>query len=291
MDFPSDIVELVALFEARGHAIRIVGGWVRDLLRGLTPKDLDLCTTALPEQMIELCRDHGLAYSDSGLKHGTVGIIYKGVMYEITTLRIDAETDGRHATVEFTADWRADAARRDFTINAMSVDFTGKFYDYFDGVRDIEYHRVRFVGNPVERIREDYLRILRYYRFKGVVEDNLDEHATERAICDTAEGLRQISAERIWSEMSRILSGKNLYNVLDSMYCCRVLEHIGIEDVDHHRIRAAEETRKLTTNPITILVALTDTPTLATRWRMSHNEKTLFDWLRHNRNILYEPAD
>jgi tRNA nucleotidyltransferase (CCA-adding enzyme) len=289
MHFPSDVLELGSLFEARGHAVRVVGGWVRDTIRGLTPKDLDLCTTALPEQMLKLCHDHDLSYSDSGLKHGTLGIIFNSVMYEVTTLRVDVETDGRHAEVEFTTDWRADAARRDFTFNAMSIDLTGRLYDYFDGFRDLTYNRVHFVGDPAARIQEDYLRILRYYRFKGWIGDDLDEIQTERAIRDNAEGLKQISGERIWAEMSRILGGGNLQNVLTSMWVCGVFAHIGVYDADLLTIHNAITARKLTDNPITVLAALTKNP-IADRWPLSREDAALLRWLQTNKEIDYIKA-
>ncbi len=279
---PRTILKLGTLFENRGHQIRIVGGWVRDTLRGHTPKDLDLSTTALPDETVALCTAHGFDYSDSGLKHGTVGIRLAGSMYEVTTLRVDAETDGRHAVVEFTDDWRADAARRDFTINAMSMDLAGRLYDYFDGYRDLQNRRVSFVGDPAARIKEDYLRILRYYRFKGWLNDELDETATERAITENAPGLRQISAERIWAEMQRILAGGNLKNVLWSMYVTDTVSQIGLDGIDNHDIYRASDARALTENPVTVLAALSGNP-LATRWRLSRDEASLLRWLQLDR--------
>jgi tRNA nucleotidyltransferase (CCA-adding enzyme) len=290
MRFPSDLMRLGALFAKQGHEIRVVGGWVRDVMRGLRsddldvlPHDLDLCTNALPEQMIALCRANDFAFLDAGLKHGTIGIILNSVVYEITTLRVDVETDGRHAEVEFTTDWRADAARRDFTINAMSIDLQGRLFDYFDGYRDCVYKRVTFVGDPAHRIREDYLRILRYFRFKGVLDDDLDTIYIERAIRENADGLSGISVERIWMEMSRILAGGNLFNVLSSMWVTATLPAIGIEECGLGDIQRAVDARALTDDPIVIMAALTNTP-MADRWKLSKSETSLLRWLQVDRH-------
>lgn len=282
--FPTPVKYLGQLFAQNGHQVRVVGGWVRDTIRGVAPKDLDLCTTALPEQILELCREHDLSYLDSGLKHGTVGIILDQTMFDVTTLRIDTETDGRHATVEYTTDWRADAARRDFTMNAMSMDLDGNLYDYFDGHRHIAEKRVVFVGDPATRIREDYLRILRYYRFLGCINGRfIEDTELERTMFRNAPGLQQISAERIWSEMSRILSGNDLDVVLMSMYVAHVLDNIGLSAPAGGDISRAANTRIMTDNPITVLAALTPEP-MAERWRLSRADASLLRWLQHARN-------
>ena len=152
--------------------------------------------------VFELCAIFGR------IKHGTVTAHIDEVNYEITTLRIDKVTDGRHAEVEFTTDWRVDANRRDLTINSMFLTFEGEVIDYFNGQEDLKSRNIRFVGHPEERIQEDYLRILRYFRFYSRISEKADNHCKEHllAIKQNAAGLSGISGERIWSEMVKILS-------------------------------------------------------------------------------------
>src|SRR5690606_6891995 len=157
---------VLAALEADGRPARFVGGCVRDGLLGRAVEgELDLATPERPQQVIRLLERAGLPAIPTGLAHGTVSTIADGRHFEITTLRRDVATDGRHAEVEFTDDFAADAARRDFTINAMSCDRAGRLFDYFGGRADLAAGRVRFVGDPAARIAEDYLRILRFFRF------------------------------------------------------------------------------------------------------------------------------
>lgn len=144
--------------------MRFVGGVVRDLLLGILPKDIDLATDCTPDNMICMFDKEGIRYIPTGIKHGTVTVHMNHADYEITTLRIDTLTDGRHAHVEFTEDWKIDAERRDLTINSMSLAIDGTLYDYFDGEKHLKERKVLFVGDPCARIEEDYLRILRYFR-------------------------------------------------------------------------------------------------------------------------------
>jgi len=216
-------------FQKQGFDIRIVGGAVRDILLGIPPKDVDLGTNATPSEMIELFKEHKIHYIETGLQHGTITAHVNKRDFEVTTLRIDTETDGRHAKVQFTHDWKLDAERRDLTFNAMSLGLDGSLYDYFGGREDLFNHRVRFVGDSRSRIQEDYLRILRYFRFYGRIaleEDNHDQ-ATLDVIRDCADGLRQISVERIWIEVSKILTGNHTPNLLRRMYELNVSQSIG----------------------------------------------------------------
>jgi tRNA nucleotidyltransferase (CCA-adding enzyme) len=284
--FPSSAKHLFSLYERDGFEIRAVGGWVRDTLRNIPAQDLDLCTTALPEETIALCNRHGLRMIPTGLKHGTVSIAVGQDIYEVTTLRIDKETDGRHALVEFTTDWQADAARRDFTINAMSMDRNGTIFDYFGGQEAIRQRRIIFVGNPEERIREDFLRILRYFRFKGRIGDRHVDSEIENVISISVFGLRDISAERVWMEMAEILSdstGELFREILFAMYVTGVFEVIGISDSDSSNIDRAVRVRGLTNNPITVLAALTSNH-MADRWKMSSDEQSLYRYLQQHRD-------
>lgn len=181
------LLKLADLFKKHQHEIRIAGGAVRDLLMGIIPHDVDFATTATPEQMKEMLNNEQIRMINcNGEKHGTITArVDDQVNFEITTLRVDLVTDGRHAVVQYTQDWQLDASRRDLTINALFLgekiksqtnimndpclsdiilDLQGTVYDYFNGLDDLKNRRIRFVGNPVERIREDYLRILRYFR-------------------------------------------------------------------------------------------------------------------------------
>ena len=208
-----ELTILYELFGRLGHDVRLVGGAVRDLLLNKIPKDIDLVTTMLPDQMMTITKN-GITVIPTGHSHGTITFVINSIPFEITTLRIDTNCDGRHADVEFTTEWEADAARRDLTYNAMMVDFNGQLYDWYGGREDLLNHRTKFVGDAEQRIREDYLRILRYYRFLGRMDewrpkDDYADHVDE-IIRLTSDGLNDISGERIWSEMSRILTGNHV---------------------------------------------------------------------------------
>lgn len=162
--FTPELRILSGIFKKYNYEIRIAGGAVRDLLSGLAPKDLDFATTATPDEMKSMFTTEAIRMvNDRGEKHGTITArINDKENFEVTTLRIDVATDGRHADVEFTKDWKLDANRRDLTINSMFLDFDGSVYDYFYGYDDLKKKRVAFVGDPGTRIREDFLRIFRY---------------------------------------------------------------------------------------------------------------------------------
>ena len=195
---------LVAVLAALPRA-RVVGGAVRDALAGRPVADLDLATPDAPEAVIRALSAAGLKHAPTGLQHGTVTAISGGRGFEVTTLRRDEQTDGRHAEVAWTDDWTEDAARRDFTINAMSMLPDGTVFDYFGGQADLQAGRVRFVGDPARRIAEDYLRILRFYRFHGRYAAGPPDAATADALRDGTPGLARLSPERVWSELKRIL--------------------------------------------------------------------------------------
>lgn len=164
-----ELLKLEEIFQKEGYSLRLVGGVVRDLLLGSNPKDIDLATDCTPDDMIQLFGKWGLRYVPTGLQHGTITVHTTAADYEITTLRIDQITDGRHAIVQFTSDWKLDSSRRDLTINSMSLGFDGTLYDYFDGQRHLKEKKILFVGDANSRIQEDYLRILRYFRYTHLV--------------------------------------------------------------------------------------------------------------------------
>jgi poly(A) polymerase/tRNA nucleotidyltransferase (CCA-adding enzyme) len=196
---------LAAVMAALPEA-RVVGGAVRDTLAGCAVGEIDLATPRTPEQVTEALRSVGIRAVPTGLDHGTVTAVMDGRGFEITTLRRDVVTDGRHAVVAFTDDWRKDAERRDFTINAMSLTRSGEVFDYFGGIADLHAGIVRFVGDPAVRIAEDYLRILRYFRFLARYGLGTADPAALAAIRAGVPGLDRLSVERVWSELVRILS-------------------------------------------------------------------------------------
>ena len=207
IDPPAFLAEpaLVAVMAALPEA-RVVGGAVRDALAGRDVGEIDLATPRTPDQVTEALRASGIRAVPTGLSHGTVTAVAGGRGFEVTTLRRDVETDGRHAVVAFTDDWRADAARRDFTINAMSMTRSGDVFDYFGGIGDLRAGILRFVGDPATRIAEDYLRILRYFRFLARYAGGPADPAALAAIRAGVPGLARLSAERVWSELVRILA-------------------------------------------------------------------------------------
>lgn len=174
--------------------------------------------------------------------------------YEVTSLRLDVETDGRRATVAYTRDWIKDLERRDFTINAMSLTFDGELVDPFNGLKDLREGLVAFVGNAEDRIREDYLRILRWFRFRGRFGMSMS-YSARRAVVALASGLKDISRERVWSEVARILSGNDGPYIILEMHQMGVAQWIGLP-TELDWITLAQETAELTQNPVTLMVAL-----------------------------------
>jgi poly(A) polymerase len=217
---------LFAALEAGGYGARAVGGCVRNGLLGLPATDIDIATTALPEDTLACAALAGLKTIPTGLAHGTVTVIADGVPHEVTTLRRDVATDGRHATVAFTDDWAADASRRDFTINALYCDQAGCVFDPLGGLADLDPLRVRFIGEPDRRIEEDYLRILRFFRFSATFGDHGALDAAGLAACARlAPGLAKISGERIYVELMKLLIAPHGVVVANSLVQSGVLGH------------------------------------------------------------------
>lgn len=202
----ADLQNLCALLGGGAEA-RVVGGAVRDHLLGIAVKDVDIATIHPPETVLERLKGAGVRAIPTGIAHGTVTAILPHGPVEITTLRRDVSTDGRRATVAFASDWREDAARRDFTMNALYADpMTGRLHDYFGGRADLAINRVRFIGDAVRRIEEDHLRILRYFRFLarfGVADAATDDYA---ACVSKASTLTALSRERVADELMKLLS-------------------------------------------------------------------------------------
>lgn len=223
------------VFGALGYPdvdVRFVGGCVRDAILERTISDIDIATPDLPDVVADKLVHAGLKVVPTGLSHGTVTAVADNRGFEITTLRKDTACDGRHASVEFTTDWVEDASRRDFTFNALSLRPNGDLFDPFDGVADAQAGVVRFVGNPQDRIQEDYLRILRYFRFLahyGKAAPQSDVLTTCTAL---KSGLAQLSAERVRTELTKLLQAERPLVAIDAMVETGILSQIATADVE-----------------------------------------------------------
>jgi len=213
--------KLIAAFTDAGYTARYVGGCVRDAVLGLPIRDIDIATDALPERSMALIRGLGMTAEPTGIDHGTVTAVGKR-SYEITTLRRDVATDGRHATVAFTDDWREDAARRDFTMNALFLDADGTVLDFFGGLADLAAGHVRFVGDPARRLAEDTLRLLRFFRFHAFYGRGAPDAEGLAACRQAAPRLPALSVERIRQEILRLLEAP------EPVACLRLMQEAGI---------------------------------------------------------------
>jgi poly(A) polymerase len=200
------VQQLLTLLGSHGEEARVAGGAVRNVLLGHAVKDVDIATTALPSEVMRRCEVAGIRVVPTGIDHGTVTAIVDGVPYEITTLREDVETNGRHAVVKFGRDWGHDANRRDFTINGLYALADGTVIDLVGGLADIRSKTLRFIGDAGQRIEEDYLRILRFFRFFAWYGQGRPDADGIRAAARLKDNLAQLSAERVWAEMKKLLS-------------------------------------------------------------------------------------
>jgi len=225
----ADTQKLFQIFATEGVQLFFVGGCVRNALIGAPVADLDLCSDATPDAVTRIAEAAGLKVVPTGIEHGTVTVLVGGKPFEITTFRSDVETDGRHATVAFSNDIYEDAARRDFTMNALYADAAGEVTDPLgSGIADTLARRLRFVGEPAARIVEDYLRILRYFRFSAWYADPAEGPDPEAlaAISEGAAGLTTISRERIGAEVRRLLSAPDPSPALAQMQATGVLHQV-----------------------------------------------------------------
>uniref|UniRef100_A0A8C5R7F3 tRNA nucleotidyl transferase 1 n=1 Tax=Leptobrachium leishanense TaxID=445787 RepID=A0A8C5R7F3_9ANUR len=283
------------LFAKENHEIRIAGGAVRDLLVGNQPHDVDFATTATPDQMKEMFLKAGIRMiNNKGETHGTVTARIHDQNFEVTTLRVDLQTDGRHAEVQFTTDWKGDAERRDLTINSMFLGFDGTLYDYFNGYEDLQKKCIRFVGDPTQRIQEDYLRILRYLRFYARIAEEPGRHskATLDAIKANAPGLGGISGERIWVELKKMVEGKHVTHLMEIMYELGVAPYVGLPEDGNltEFARVCSLSQHLSPKPLTLLAALFTKPEavshLDLRLKISKEERNLALFLVKQRTEL-----
>lgn len=266
-----------------GHQALFVGGCVRNAILDAPVTDIDIATDARPEDVMELAKDAGLRPVPTGLDHGTVTVIAGGMPFEVTTFRRDVETDGRRAVVAFSTKVEDDARRRDFTMNALYADQTGKVLDPLGGLSDLQARHVRFIEDAAARIAEDYLRILRFFRFHAWYGDKtggLDPQALA-AIAEATEGLSLISRERVGAEMRKLLSAPDPASAVAAMRACGVLTRI-LPGADDHALGPLvhlEAQAGLAPDWLMRLAILTG-PDAAQRLRLSRSEEVRLCLLR-----------
>uniref|UniRef100_T1IQP8 Poly A polymerase head domain-containing protein n=1 Tax=Strigamia maritima TaxID=126957 RepID=T1IQP8_STRMM len=296
--FTPEIKNLIEIFEKHNHELRIVGGAVRDLLMQKQPIDFDLASPATPEQMKRMFWDQEFStFKDTGETHGTVSVrLYDRVNFEISTLRIFVVENGCRSKLKFTTDWFLDASRRDLTINSMFLGFDGTVYDYFNGIGDLENRRIRFVGNAMDRIREDYLRIFRYFRFYGQIAKQSNDHDCEilETIKHNIGGLSVIAGERIWTEVKKILSGNFKFDLLKLMLEVGAGPYLGLpNDVNTKEFEMLRErAAHLSLHPVTIMTSLLKNEAemliFNQQMKLSNYEKELGYFLINQRDIQHE---
>lgn len=257
---------MAAIAEAGGEA-RVAGGAVRNALLGEAVTEVDLASTLAPDVMTAAFTAKGMAVHPTGIEHGTVTVVNKGRSFEVTTLRQDVSTDGRRAVVAYTGDWAADARRRDFTMNALYADASGKIYDFTNGYGDILRRRVSFVGSAAARIKEDYLRILRFFRFHARYGKGVPDAVGLKACRQLRAGIKGLSAERLRQEMLKLLAAAGAVPTLKVMAKAGILRHVLPHTEDWRTIS------RLPPDGILRLYALSREPlTLKEHFRLSNAE-------------------
>lgn len=272
-----------AALSGKGSETRAVGGAVRDTLLGLPVTDVDFATTIRPDKVVALARKNDLKAVPTGIEHGTVTVVVGAASFEVTTLRRDIETFGRHAKVTFTKDWAEDAKRRDFTLNALYADANGVLYDPLGGYADLIARHVRFIGEAEARIKEDFLRILRFFRFNASYGKGGFDQTGLRACVRQRAGLAQLSAERIASELKRLLVAPRTFEAVSEMFDYGLLSDILGSAPRLSRfatVIAIEAELGREPNAMVRLAALSvfvaeDASRLATRFRLSKAEQAV----------------
>ncbi len=280
---------VLALLNEDGSEARVVGGAVRNALLGLPVGEIDIATTALPEEVIRRARRAGVKSVPTGVEHGTVTLVVDAQPFEVTTLREDVETFGRKAKVAFGHDWVRDAERRDFTINGLSVDAEGVVHDHVGGLADIAARRVRFIGDPERRIAEDYLRILRFFRIHAAYGEGEPDRAGYLACIAGRAGLAALSAERVRMEVLKLMVAKGAAGATDAMADGGLLQAVfgGVTyGGPFAAMIAIEHALGLEPNAMRRLAALAvavteDARRLAARLRLSNNEAKVLDSMGH----------
>ncbi|NVD39457.1 CCA tRNA nucleotidyltransferase [Ensifer sp. HO-A22] len=274
------------LLNAEGGEARVVGGAVRNSLMGVPAGDVDMATTWHPQDVSDRAKAAGIKVVPTGIDHGTVTLVVDGTPYEVTTLRRDVATDGRRAEVAFGTDWKMDAERRDFTINALYANQKGEVIDDVGGLADIESRTLRFIGNAAERVAEDYLRILRFFRFFAHYGNGRPDADGLRACAQARSKLSTLSAERVWAETKKLLSAEDPGRALLWMRQAGVLTEIlpetakwGIDAIPE--LVAAERAFSWVPDPLLRLAAIVPPDAerleaMAARLRLSKAEAAYF---------------
>lgn len=280
---------VLTLLNSGGEEARVAGGAVRNALLGFPIGDIDIATTALPEEVIRRAKLAHIKAVPTGVEHGTVTLVIEGQPFEVTTLREDIETFGRKAKVAFGRDWTRDAMRRDFTINGLTVTPDGTVYDEVGGRADIAARRVRFIGEPSQRIAEDSLRILRFFRIHAAYGEGAPDRAGYEACITGRDGLAELSAERIRTEMLKLMVAKGAPEALVAMDDAGLLLRLTAGVVYHGAFAnmiVAEQQMGLAPDAILRLGALAvavteDAKRLSQRWRLSNAETKRLDSMGH----------
>lgn len=297
-----EVARLLAALNTGGEEGRVVGGAVRNALLQLPVNEIDVATTALPEEVARRVKSAGWKAVPTGIEHGTITAVINGRPFEVTTLREDIETFGRKAKVMFGRDWQADAERRDFTINALSASADGKVFDYVGGLEDIAARRVRFIGNPQERISEDYLRILRFFRFHANFAEGAPDPAGLHACITARAGLDSLSRERVRMELLKLFVAPRAPPTIAAMAESGLLNSVlggvayissfqKIAEIEAGLGREADAVRRL--GALAVMVR-EDADRLSQRLRLSHAEserlKKLECWWRVTSALDERPA-
>ncbi len=289
--FPQEVKTLFHIF---GDEVRLVGGCVRDLLLKKKLNDFDFATKYLPSETTKILERNNIKAVPTGIKFGTVSAVMNGKNFEITTLRKDAETDGRHCNPQFVDDYFLDAARRDFTINALYLDAKGLVTDYFCGISDLKNHEVKFIGDANQRITEDFLRILRFFRFSCEYATKLDETGLEACV-KHKESLKKLSRERIRAEILKMLASakkNNLMQILQLLKSQGIAQEILSSEIDIKSLKSLfkiEEELKVSANLKVKLATLfcqknCDDKILFREICATNSEKNFFQFCRKLKN-------
>uniref|UniRef100_A0AC35TT68 FAD-binding FR-type domain-containing protein n=1 Tax=Rhabditophanes sp. KR3021 TaxID=114890 RepID=A0AC35TT68_9BILA len=293
--FVEELTILGDLFKTNNYELRMAGGAVRDLMMGIKPSDLDFATDATPVQMKDMFTKANIRMlNKNGEAHGTITCrINDKENFEVTTLRNDIVCHGRRAEVKFTTDWQQDAFRRDLTVNSLFLKLDGTVVDYTGGVADIKSRKVQFAGDPVTRIQEDYLRILRYFRFFGRIATTSDDHdeRTITAVIDNAKGLKDVSGERLFLELKKIVTGRFASEIMEIMLNkCDLGRYLGLpENCDMAYFRKINDSNKAKNiKPMTLLTSLfknqSDIDTFNKKCKISRAEKVICEIINEIRN-------